>query len=1121
PFSSDPDARLYRSGDLARRRADGELEYLGRADQQVKVRGFRIETGEIEAALASHPSVAEAVVVVSGAGDDAALVAYVVPAGESVHVPELREALKRRLPEYMVPGAIVPIDRIPLTANGKVDRRALPAPDQAGIAAGDVYVAPATPVEEVLAGIWAEVLRRERVGTADRFFELGGHSLLATRVVSRIRAVFEVELPLRAIFEGPTVAELADAVEALRREGVPVLPPVLPAGRERPLPLSFAQERLWFLDRLEPDSALYNLRVPLRLEGALDAAALERALGEIVRRHDVLRTTFGEVEGAPVQVVAPFAGFTLPVEEVPGADAAGREAEALRRASAAGGRPFDLEHGPLFRALLLRLAPEDHLLLLWMHHAVSDGWSTGVLLRELSALYSAFHAGGESPLPELPVQYADYAVWQREQLRGAVLERQVAFWRERLAGAPALLELPTDRPRPAVQTHRGAREPVIVPAELRAGLEALARREGATPYMVLLGAFQLLLSKYAGTDDVVVGSPIAGRTRAEVEPLIGLFVNTLVMRTRLSGNPSFRELLGRVRETTLAAYEHQDVPFERLVEALEPERSFSHGALFQVMFQLQHLDGPGGAFPGIRMRREALEIPNAKFDLALDLAPDAGALRGTLEYATDLFDRATITRMLGHLARVLEQVAADPDLRLAEVALMDADERRMVVEAWNPAGAPLPAEGGIARLFEERAAATPHAVAVAMDDESLTYRALDERANRLARVLRRRGVGPEARVGICLERSPEMVVSLLAVLKAGGAYVPLDPAYPAERLAFMLADSAVAALLTEETLRASLPATPGIPVVSVDGEREEIARERAENVESGAGPRSLAYVIYTSGSTGTPKGVAVEHRSVVRLVRGADYVELGPDEVLLQAAPVSFDASTLEIWGALLNGGRIALVPGATPSLEELGRAIARHGVTTMWLTAGLFQVMVEERLEELSGVRQLLAGGDVLPVEQVRKARERFPRLRLINGYGPTENTTFTCCHTVGAEWSGGPVPIGSPISGTRVYVLDESLRPVPPGVPGELYAGGDGLARGYLGRPAATAERFVPDPFSSVPGARLYRTGDRVRWKECESAKVRECESAAGTDSRTLGLSHSRTAVLEYLGRIDGQVK
>jgi amino acid adenylation domain-containing protein len=1096
PIADRPEARLYRSGDLARRRADGELEYLGRADQQVKVRGFRIETGEIVAALATHPSVAEAVVVARGDDGEKRLVAYVVARADAPPpVAELRTHVSAILPDYMVPAAFVTLDALPLTEHGKLDGRALPELDEAGTAAGGAYVAPATPVEEVLAGIWAEVLRRDRVGTADRFFEIGGHSLLATRVVSRVRAVFDVELPLRVLFERPTVAELAEAVEALRRVGAPALPPVLPADRDRPLPLSFAQERLWFLDRLEPGSALYNLRVPLRLEGALDVAALERALGEIVRRHDVLRTTFAEAEGAPVQVVAPFAGFPLPVEEVTGVDATAREAEALRRASAEGARPFDLERGPLFRALLLRMAPDDHLLLLWMHHAVSDGWSTGVLLRELSALYAAYREGGHSPLSELAVQYADYAAWQREQLRGDVLERDVAFWRGRLAGALALLELPTDRPRPAVQTHRGSREPVVIAEELREGLEALARREGATLYMVLLGAFQLLLSKYAGIDDVVVGTPIAGRTRAEAEPLIGLFVNTLVMRTGLSGDPSFRELLGRVRETTLAAYEHQDVPFERLVEALQPERSLSHGALFQVLFQLQQqaLDGPAGALPGVRMERAALEIPHAKFDLTLDLASGPGGLRGTMEYATDLFDRATVSRMLGHFARVLEQVAADPGLRLSDVALMGADERRRVVEAWNPTDASFSVDRGIARIFEAQAAAAPGAVAVMCGDESLTYGELNERANRLARVLLRRGVGVESRVGVCLERSLEMVVSLLAVLKAGGAYVPLDPAYPAERLEGMLADAGVDVVVAQAALLDRLP--HGRKLVVLERVRDAFAGEEASDLDVEVSGGHLCYVIYTSGSTGTPKGVAVEHRSVARLVCGASYVDLGPDEVILQAAPVSFDASTLEIWGALLNGGRMALVPSATPSLEELGRAITRHGVTTMWLTAGLFQVMVQERLEELSGVRQLLTGGDVLPVEQVRKTRERFPHLRLINGYGPTENTTFTCCHTVGDEWSGGPVPIGSPISGTRVYVLDESLRPVPIGIPGELYAGGDGVTRGYLGRPAATAERFVPDAFARTPGARLYRTGDRVRWL------------ADGT--------------LEFMGRLDAQVK
>ncbi|HYH81847.1 MAG TPA: amino acid adenylation domain-containing protein, partial [Longimicrobium sp.] len=701
------------------------------------------------------------------------------------------------------------------------------------------------------------------------------------------------------------------------------------------------------------------------------------------------------------------------------------------------------------------------------------------------------------PLPELGVQYADYALWQREQLEGEVLERQLSYWRERLAGVPELLELPTDRSRPPMQTYRGARVPVELSLELLERLQALGRSEGATLYMTLLGAFQVLLSKYSGSEDIVVGSPMAGRTRKEVEELIGFFVNTLVLRTDLSGDPSFREVLRRAREVTLGAYEHQDVPFERLVAELQPERSRSHTPLFQVMFALQNAGGGGDALPGLEVSGVEAERPSAKFDLSLALTATPGGLRGELTCSTDLFERSTVDRMLGHLARVLEQVAADADVRLSQLELLGEAERALVLEEWNRTEAEYPADRCIHELFEAQAARTPGAVAVVREGEALSYAELNARANQLAHHLRRRGVGPEARVGICLERGLELVVSLLAVLKAGGAYVPLDPGYPAERLAFMLADAGVAVLVTEEGARGALPVPAGLPVVSIDGARAEIAAERADAPALAAGPRHLAYVVYTSGSTGTPKGVAVEQRSVVRLVRGANYVELGEDEVILQAAPVSFDASTLEIWGALLNGGRLVPVPGTNPSLEELGRLIALHGVTTLWLTAGLFDAMARERLEDLAGVRQLLTGGDVVPVDAVARVRARFPALRLVNGYGPTENTTFTCCHTVGEAWSGGPVPIGSPVSNTRVYVLGAALRPVPIGVPGELYAGGDGVARGYLGRPALTAERFVPDPFSAQPGARLYRTGDRVRWKETTSA------------------------VLEFLGRTDRQVK
>ncbi|HEU4880987.1 MAG TPA: condensation domain-containing protein, partial [Longimicrobium sp.] len=728
----------------------------------------------------------------------------------------------------------------------------------------ETYVAPRTPVEEVLAGIWAELLRLERVGVEESFFDLGGHSLLATRVVSRVRELFGVELPLRALFEGPTVAALAGRVEEIRRADLPVLPAVLPTERTGALPLSFAQERLWFIDRMEPGSATYNIPAALRLTGALDERALERALGEIVRRHEALRITFGEVDGSPVQVIAPFDGFALPVEDLSGLGDADREAAAKRRAGDEASHAFDLSAGPLFRAALLRLGEEDHVLLLTMHHIVSDGWSMGVLFRELSALYEAYREGRESPLPDLPVQYADYAVWQREQLAGEVLDRQLAYWKERLGGAPELLELSTDHPRPAVQTFRGATVPVEFSAELLERLQALGRGEGATLYMTLLSTFQVLLSKYSGSEDIVVGSPIAGRTRGEVEGLIGFFVNTLVLRADLAGDPSFRETLRRVREATLGAYEHQEVPFEKLVAELQPERSLSHSPLFQVLFTLQNAEGGGSALPGLEVGGVGAAMEIAKYDLSLDLVATPQGLRGGLNYSTDLFERGTIDRMLGHLERVLEQVAADADVRLSQLELLGGPERALVLEEWNRTAAEVPADRCIHELFEEQAERTPAAVALRFEEESLTYADLDERANRLANHLRRRGVRPETRVGICLERGPELVVAMLAVMKAGGAYVPLDPAYPAERLAFMLADSGAPLLLTRLPLPEGL-APDAVEIVCLDADRERIEAKSAQAPAAGVRPENVAYVIYTSGSTGTPKGVMVPHRGVPNL----------------------------------------------------------------------------------------------------------------------------------------------------------------------------------------------------------------------------------------------------------------
>jgi amino acid adenylation domain-containing protein len=1092
PFGRAPGARLYRTGDLGRWLPDGTIEFMGRGDAQVKVRGFRIELGEIEARLAEHEAVHEAVVVArDGEVGDPRLVAYYV--GDEAGAAALRAHLAARLPEYMIPAAFVHMDALPVNPNGKLDRKALPAPELAP--EEETYVAPRTPVEEVLAGIWAEVLGVERVGVHDPFFGLGGHSLLATRVVSWVREVFGVELPLRALFEGPTVAEMAGRVEEMRRAGLPVLPPVAPVERTGALPLSFAQERLWFLDRFERETS-YNLPFALRLRGALDVDALERGLSEIVRRHEALRTTFRERDGTALQVIAPFGGFRLPVTDLSHLPGETREAEVQRELVAEGGaRPFDLSAGPLFRASLLRLGAEEHVLLLSQHHIVSDGWSMGVLYRELSALYEAYREGGESPLPELGVQYADYAVWQREQVEGEVLERQLSYWRERLAGAPELLELPTDRPRPPVRTYRGAKVPVELSLELVERLQALGRSEGATLYMVLLGAFQVLLSKYSGSEDIVVGSPIAGRTRKEVEGLIGFFVNSMVLRTDLSGNPSFREVLRRAREVTLGAYEHQEVPFERLVAELQPERSLGHSPLFQVLLTLQNAGDGGAALPGLSVSEVEAERGSAKLDLSLVLTATPRGLRGGLKYSTDLFERGTVDRMVGHLERVLEQVAADADVRLSRLALLGEAERALVLEGWNRTDAEYAAGSCVHELFEAQVERAPGATAVRFGNERLSYAEMNARANRLAHDLRSRGVGPEVRVALCMERGPGMVAAVLAVLKAGGAYVPLDPAYPRDRLAYMLADSAPAVVLTQRAVAEALAGVldglgGGVPVLELDAAAPAWASRRETNPARGwLAPEHPAYVIYTSGSTGRPKGVLVPHRGLCNVAAAQRRAfGVGPDDRVLQFASLSFDAAAFELVMALASGAALCVAPREEllpgPGLLALLRA---HAVTTVTLPPSALAALP---VEELPALRTIAVAGEALPAELVERWGARH---RLWNLYGPTEATIWSTAAEC-ADPARKP-DIGAPIANVRAYVLDAGLEPPPVGVPGELYVGGAGVARGYLGRPGLTAERFVPDPFGSEAGARLYRTGDRVR-----------------------RLADGR---LDFIGRVDHQVK
>jgi amino acid adenylation domain-containing protein len=1114
-FLSDPAGgpeRIFRTGDIGRMHPDGCLEHLGRKDFQVKVRGYRIEIAEIETALLGLAGVRDAVVVAreDGPGEQQ-LVAYVVPEpAQAPVVGELRGLLKDELPEHMVPSAFVLLEALPLTPNGKVDRRALPPPVRTCPGSNGTVVAPRTPVEEVLAGIWADALGLERVGVDDNFFELGGHSLLATRVLARLRDTLQVDLPLRSFFDRPTVAALAEVVrsESLS-QGDRSAPPILPAPRDGELPLSFTQQRLWFLQQLDPASQAYHVPATLRFRGPFDLSALQDSLTEMVRRHEVLRTTFPTVRGRPAQRIHRPYLVRLPVVSLEAVSEREREGELRRLIAEEIRKPFDITRLPLVRWSVVRLGVEDHVMLRVEHHLLGDGWSFHLFLRELLALYGAFSAGRPSPLAEPPLQLADFARWQRQWMRGAVAAAQLAYWKAKLAGSPPPLELPADRPRPMVQTFRGASSRVELPPRLCAALRRMSRQEGVTLFMTMLAAFLTLLRRYTGGSDLSVGSVIANRRWRETEQMMGAVLNTVVLRADLSADPTFRELLRRVRDVTLEAYTHQDVPFDKVVEALRPERRSNYSPFCRVLFNFH--DAP---LPSLQLGATSVELTelidnhSAKFDLNLIVLPLAEQRVGSApetgddgivvnwEYSTDLFDGATIGRMAEHYQELLEGIAAGPGRRLSALPLLTEAERGRLLVEWNATARAYPRDACVHQVFEARAAETPDAVAVVYGDERLTYRELDRWANRLAHHLQELGVGPEVRVGIALERSIELVPALLGVLKAGGAYVPLDPSNPERRLAFMLADAQVPVLVTNRRMEERLGAH-GVRVVRLDADRPRIAAASPERVGSVAGAESLAYVSYTSGSTGSPKGVAVPHRAVVRLVRGTSYARLTPDEVLLQLAPVSFDASTFEIWGALLSGARLVVAPAGALSLAELGRTLGEHGVTTLWLTAGLFRRMVGEQLEDLRGVRQLLAGGDVLSVPHVRRVLGRLPECRLVNGYGPTEATTFSCCYPAPrplAE-SCDSLPIGGPIANARVYVLDPDLNPAPTGVPGELYIGGDGLARGYLGRPGLTAERFVPDPFGAEPGSRLYRSGDRARWLP--------------------------EGALEFLGRLDQQVK
>ncbi|WP_223153698.1 non-ribosomal peptide synthetase [Bradyrhizobium japonicum] len=1083
--------RLYRTGDLARYLPDGNLEFLGRNDDQVKIRGYRIEPGEIVARLCEHAWVREAVVLAreNDAGDKH-LIAYVVCAPEAGSdeggggglAGALRAHLSARLPDYMVPSAFVRLAALPLTVNGKLDRNALPAPaDQAYALAA--YQSPQGAVETALAQIWAELLGVERIGRNDHFFELGGHSLLAVQMSSRLSQAVGVELPLSTLFARPVLSDLAASiVELLSCSGPQELPSIAAVSRHEPLVLSFAQQRLWFLAQLNEGSTNYHIPLALRLRGMLDRSAWQRSLNRLFARHEALRSVFVATQGKPrVEVLPPDAG--LPIVEHDLRERSDAEAAFLDLCHEEGRTPFDLARGPLIRGRLIRTADEEHVFLLTQHHIVSDGWSMGVLLRELSQLYRAFQAGQDDPLPPLAIQYPDYAAWQRQWLSGERLQQQAQYWRSALAGT-ARLVLPTDHARPAQQSFAAAAVPITVDADLTRELKRLSLQHGSTLFMTVLAAWAAVLSRLSGQDDLVIGVPSANRGHREIEELIGFFVNTLALRLDLSGKPRVSELLERTRRTVLAAQEHQDLPFEQVVEIVQPPRALDHTPLFQVMLAWENNAVGPLDLPGLSVEAAGEEIDQAKFDLELSLGEHGEEIAGTLGYATALFDQATIERQRGYLLALLRAMAADAQQEVHRIELLSTAERTYLLEELNRTAAPYPAERCIHELFEVQVHKAPDAVAVVCEDERLSYAELNARANRLAHHLIALGVRPDQPVAICVERSPMMVVGLLAILKAGGSYMPLDPAYPSARLHQVLDDAAPPLLLADVAGRAAFGAdVPAkVSVVELDAAAPAWASlpeadpdRRALSLTS----RNLAYVIYTSGSTGRPKGAQNEHRAIVnRLIWMQDAYGLKPTDVVLQKTPFSFDVSAWEFFWTLLEGATLVLAPpGAHRDPDTLVDLIVSQRITTVHFVPSMLVSFLDAKsVDRCTSLRQVLCSGEALPAASVYRVRRVLPWTALHNLYGPTEAAIDVTSWSCPAEFDEAIVPIGRPIANTRVYLLDGHGAPVPFGAVGELCIGGAGVARGYLNRPELTAERFIPSPF--VEGDRLYRTGDLARY-------------------------------------------
>ncbi|MEW6735860.1 MAG: amino acid adenylation domain-containing protein, partial [Acidobacteriota bacterium] len=1030
---------------------------------------------------------------------DKRLVAYVVgKQTEMVSELELRSYLRQRLPEYMIPSTIVMLDSLPLTPNGKIDRRALPVPEK--ISRGEQnYQEPHTPIEEIVAGIWSEILGIDRISREDNFFDIGGHSLLATQLISRVRTIFDVEIPLRSLFESPTIAELAKSIEfyqhidAQRGEAFSIAR----IARDAELPLSFAQHRLWFLDQLQPNNSHYNIPAAIRLEGALDVEALEKSLNDIIERHEVLRTRFETIEDRPVQIIAEKLELKLAVVELSDLSALEREQEVLRLAEEEANRPFNIALGPLLRAQLLRLSEQEYILLLSMHHIVSDGWSISIFVRELNTLYQANCADVIASLPELAIQYADFAAWQRQWLHGEVLEKQFEYWRQQLADAP-VLQLPTDRARPVVQTYRGENIGFILTKEISEQLKAVSRQQGTTLFMTLLAVFKVLLARYSRQKDIVVGTPIANRNRTEIEDLIGFFVNTLVLRTMVNEQESFAELLIKIREICLGAYTNQDIPFEKLVEQLNPERNLSHSPLFQIMFILQYAPKMVLEMSGLTLTLLEITSETAKFDLLLTMEESGAELAATITYNTDIFDATTIKRMIGHYQNLLTGLASVPAQQIWKLSMLSEAEQQQILNQWNDTPSDYQADLCVHQLFEKQTKLTPDAIAVVFEEQQLTYQQLNKRANQLGHYLRALGIGPDVLVGICIGHSIDIIVAILGVLKAGGAYLPIDPSYPLERIVFILENAGVTLILTEKQ-RVDELSKNLVQIVCLDSEWSTINRYSNANPITDLSLDNLAYVIYTSGSTGKPKGVMITHHSVVNYLDWCcQTYPIQSGQAIPLYSSLSFDLTVTSLLLPLVTGQQIVVVrteEGLTGLKEALSK---QSNFSLVKLTPAHLDMLNQQLLatEMIDATRALVIGGEALLAESLTYWRKHSPQTDIFNEYGPTETTVGCSVYQVMAEDdSSGVVSIGRPIANTQLYILDEYHQAVPIGVTGELYIGGLGIARGYLNRPDLTAERFIPNPFSVQPGERLYRTGDLCRYLPDGN--------------------------IEYLGRIDNQVK